>query len=150
MPTSCGWQRSGAVVSEVDVVLDTDVLIEILRGDDRAKAWLARIESYVIGIPIFVRMELLLGARDKQEQQDLVENLARHRILHIESGDSQRAQQWFEQFHLSHGIGILDCLIATAPFRLGCPFYTFNLKHFRVIPGLDVHAPYRRPRPSST
>lgn len=35
----------------VDVVLDTDVLIEILRGNDQAKAWLASIESHIIGIP---------------------------------------------------------------------------------------------------
>ena len=134
---------------DVDVVLDTDVLIEILRGDDQAKAWLGGIESSVIGIPVLVWMEILLGARNKQEQQALAEDLARYTILHLESGDSPRAQQWFAQFHLSHGIGILDCLIATMPIRLRKPFYTFNLKHFQVIPGLDARESYGRPRPSS-
>lgn len=134
---------------DVDVVLDTDVLIEIFRGSNLAKTWLARIESQVIGIPVFVWMEILLGARDKQEQQALVADLARYTILHLESGDSQRAQHWFEQFHLSHGVGILDCCIATIPVRLSTPFYTFNLKHFRIIPGLAARAPYRRRRPSA-
>jgi predicted nucleic acid-binding protein len=132
-------------VPDVDVVLDTDVLIEIFRGDDLAKTWLANIESQVIGIPVFVRMEILLGARDRQEQQTLSEDLARYTLLHLESGDTQRAQSWFEQFHLSDGIGILDCLIATIPVRLQKPFYTFNLRHFRVIPGLNAQAPYQRP-----
>ena len=132
----------------VDMVLDTDVLIEILRGDDRAKTWLASVTSHVIGIPVLVHMEVLLGARDKREQHALATNLARYTVLHLESGDSQKAQHWFEQFHLSHGTGILDCLIATIPVRLSKPFYTFNLRHFRVIPGLEARAPYRRRRPS--
>lgn len=131
-------------MNDADVVVDTDVLIEILRGDSRAGVWLASIESFVIGIPVIAWMEILIGARDKQEQRVLAEQLARYRILHLESGDSERARQWFEQFHLSHGVGILDCLIAAIPHRLAKPFYTFNLKHFQVIPGLETQAPYER------
>jgi predicted nucleic acid-binding protein len=54
-------------MSDADLVLDTDVLIEILRGDNRAGAWLASIEPFVIGIPVIAWMEILIGARDKQE-----------------------------------------------------------------------------------
>jgi predicted nucleic acid-binding protein len=131
-------------MSEADLVLDTDVLIEILRGDSWAGEWLTSVESLVIGIPVVVWMEILVGARDKQEQRGLIEQLAGYTILQLESGDSERAQQWFEQFHLSHGVGILDCLIAAIAIRLSKPFYTFNLNHFRVIPGLEVQAPYER------
>lgn len=132
-------------MSDVDLVVDTDVLIDVLRGDNQARAWLSTIEPQRLGIPVLVLMEILLGARDRQEQRAMSEDLARHMILHLESGDSQKAQQWFEQFRLSHGIGILDCLIAAIAIRVGKPFYTFNLKHFLVIPGLDVRAPYERP-----
>jgi tRNA(fMet)-specific endonuclease VapC len=131
-------------MSDTDMVLDTDVLIEILRGDSRAGEWLASVESLVIGIPVIVWMEILVGARDKQEQRGFIEQLAGYTILHLESGDSERARQWFEQFHLSHGVSILDCLIAAIAIRLSKPFYTFNLKHFQVIPGLEVQAPYER------
>jgi predicted nucleic acid-binding protein len=150
MPGGCGLKRSGVLVHDVDLILDTDVLIEVLRGDSLAKAWLTSIESQIIGIPILVWMEILLGARDKQEQRALVEDLSRYAILHLEIGDSQKAQQWFEQFHLSHNIGILDCLIAAIPVRLGKPFFTFNLKHFQVVPGLDARVPYQRSRSTST
>ena len=71
MPASCGRKQSGAPVSDIDAVLDTDVLIEIFRGDDQARAWLVRIESHVLGIPIFVYMEILLGARTKRDQRAL-------------------------------------------------------------------------------
>lgn len=52
---------------EVDLVVDTDMLIDALRGDDRARAWLATIEPQVLGIPVLVRMEILLGARSIRE-----------------------------------------------------------------------------------
>jgi hypothetical protein len=129
-------------VGDVDLVVDTDVLIEALRGDNTARAWLATLEPRVLGIPVLVRMEILLGARDAREWRTLGEELDRYRILHLETGDSERARDWFDQFHLSHGIGIVDCLIAAIPFRLGTPFYTFNVKHFLVIPGLDARVPY--------
>jgi predicted nucleic acid-binding protein len=135
-------------MSDTDLVLDTDVLIEIIRGDRRAQEWLASVESLVIGIPVIVWMEIMLGARDRQNQRVLTEQLARYPVLHIESGDSESARQWFEQFHLSHGVGILDCLIAAIAMRLRNPFYTFNLKHFQVISGLDVLASYDRARES--
>lgn len=130
---------------EVSLLLDTDILIDALRGVDQAGAWLATIEDMVIGLPVLVRMEILLGARDVQEQRFLADELSHYVIFHLESGDSEKAQQWFEQFHLSDGIGILDCLIAAVASRIGEPFYTFNLKHFAVIPGLDVRMPYPRP-----
>jgi predicted nucleic acid-binding protein len=144
MPESYGPEHSSALMSDADLVLDTDVLIEILRGNSRAGTWLATIESFVIGIPVIAWMEILIGARDKQEQRVLAAQLTRYRLLHLESGDSERARQWFEQFHLRHGVGILDCLIAAIAVRLAKPFYTFNLKHFRVIPGLEAQAPYER------
>ncbi len=131
-------------MSDADLVLDTDVLIEILRGDSRAGEWLASVESLIIGIPVIVWMEILVGARDKQEQRGFIEQLAGYTILHLEFGDSERARDWFEQFHLSHGVGIMNCLIAAIPRRLAKPFYTFNLKHFQVIPGLEAKAPYER------
>jgi tRNA(fMet)-specific endonuclease VapC len=131
-------------MSDTDLVLDTDVVIEILRGDNRAGEWLANVESLVIGIPVIVWMEILVGGRDKQEQKGFIEQLAGYTILYLESGNSERAREWFEQFHLSHGVGILDRLIAAIAFRLAKPLYTFNLKHFQIIPGLHAQASYER------
>jgi predicted nucleic acid-binding protein len=79
-------------VSDIDAVVDTGVLIEIFHGNDRARAWLARIASHVLGIPIFVYMEILPGARNKREQRALAAQLAQYTILHPESGDSPKAQ----------------------------------------------------------
>jgi predicted nucleic acid-binding protein len=87
-------------------------------------------------------MEILQGARNKQEQQALVHELSRYWVAHLESGDTLQAFSWCEAFHLSHGVGIFDCLIAAVAVRLGKTLYSFNLKHYQVIPNLDVRQPY--------
>ncbi len=130
----------------VEAVLDTDVLVEVLRGRPAAVSWLGSHQASAAGIPVIAWMELIQGARDQAERDQIVSKLARHSILHLETGDSNVASDWFAVYWLSHKIGILDCLIAAVAVRLGAPLYTFNTAHFQVIPGLDARAPYARPR----
>jgi len=131
-------------MAESELLLDTDVLIEILRGTPEAAAWLSAHSDQTIGIPVVVRMEILQGARNKREQQALIRELRRFQVIHLEHGDSERALAWFEAFYLSHSLGIMDCLIASVAVRLGKPLYTFNLKHYRPIRELNAQMPYHR------
>jgi hypothetical protein len=132
-------------MADVDLLTDTDVLIEFLRGNAKASDWLKANQERVLGIPVLTFMEILQGARNRQEQQMLAKQLSTYTIVHLDGGDSEQALRWFEEFHLSHGVGILDCLIAAIAVRIGKPFYTFNLKHFLVFPALDAREPYERP-----
>ena len=61
--------------------------------------------------------ELLAGCRNLQEQRATVRSLATVDIIQIESGDSIEALQWYRSYHLSRGIGFLDCFIAAATRR---------------------------------
>jgi predicted nucleic acid-binding protein len=45
---------------------------------------------------------------------------------------------------LASALGIPDCLVAATALARSGTLYTFNLKHFRVIGGLDVQEPYSR------
>jgi predicted nucleic acid-binding protein len=86
--------------------------------------------------------ELLGGCRSAKEQYEVLKHLARVEIIQVKSGDSADALRWYRDFHLSQGIGFLDCFIAAAAARLGCTLHTLNTKHFRVVPGLHVKRPY--------
>jgi len=55
------------------ILLDTDVMIDVLRKYPLAISWLNELESEMIGIPGLVAMELLQGCRNREEQK-LVEN----------------------------------------------------------------------------
>jgi predicted nucleic acid-binding protein len=131
-------------MTEPDLLLDTDILIEILRGKVEAAVWLAGLGQQVIGISVLVLMEILQGARNRREQDTLVKQLDRYPLIVLEGDDSERALKWLKSYHLSHGVGIMDCLIAASAVRLGKPLYTFNIKHYKVIPNLDGRVPYRR------
>ena len=143
LPGESGSKLNGVMV-DVSLLLDTDVLIEFFRGSPQAAEWFAGHGSSVIGVPVIVWMELLQGARDRTEQRRIEQRLSVLPIEHIDADDSRCAASWFAAYHLSHGVGMLDCLIAAVAFRTGVPIYTFNLSHFAPIPGIDARQPYTR------
>jgi predicted nucleic acid-binding protein len=62
------------------MLLDTDVMVDFLRGHTPAVNWLTNY-SLPIGIPGFVAMELLQGCRDLTEQQRVERELVRFAIF---------------------------------------------------------------------
>ena len=127
-----------------DLVLDSDVLIEILRGRPEAGQWLISLGSQTVGISVLTRMEILQGARNQQEQTTLIVQLNCYELVFLDAGDAIQALTWFETYHLSHGVGIMDCLIAASALRIGKPFYTFNVRHYRSFAALQSQEPYSR------
>jgi predicted nucleic acid-binding protein len=53
------------------VLLDTDVMVDVMRRYAPAVAWLGSLGSETIGIPGLVAMELLQGCRDRREQRQV-------------------------------------------------------------------------------
>jgi predicted nucleic acid-binding protein len=58
--------------------------------------------------------------------------------------DCARALADFSVLHLSHGLGLLDALIAATVIGKGATLCTFNVKHYRAVNGLTLLAPYVR------
>ena len=52
MPAPFGRRQKGGGVPPVEALLDTDVLIEVLRGRPRAVAWLASLSALTAGIRV--------------------------------------------------------------------------------------------------
>jgi predicted nucleic acid-binding protein len=123
--------------------LRTFVLIDIARKDNRALDFWRRAEARsTINCSVVSVFELLAGCRSLREQRTTVKSFSTVEIVQIESGDSIQGLQWYRSYHLSRGIGFLDCFIAAAARRLDCPVHTLNTKHFRPIPGLKIATPY--------
>lgn len=131
-------------MDEVDLLLDTDVLVDLLRRFPPAVRWAKDHASARLGIPVVVYLELLQGARHQADLDALCRYLTPYPVFHLESGDSTRALECFKEHRLSRGIGILDCLIAALVSRLGKPLCTFNTRHYGAIPHLLLQVPYSR------
>ena len=123
--------------------VDTDVLIDIAQKDSRALDFWRRAETRsTMTCSVISIFELLAGCRNLREQRATLRSLATVEIVQVESGDSVQALQWYRSYHLSRGIGFLDCFVAAAARRLDCQVQTLNTRHFKAIPGLKVMRPY--------
>lgn len=124
------------------MLLDTDVMVDILRGHPPAVAWLAGSGTIPIGLPGLVTMELLQGCRTLVEQHRLEKELLRFSTHWPTQEDCRRAFRDFSAHRLSHNLGLIDSLIGETAAGLGEILATFNLKHYAVIPGLQTLQPY--------
>ena len=126
------------------ILIDTDVLVECLRGSTAAKTWLGTVKKETFGIPGVVAMELLMGCRNQSDLQQVQRFLASFRVTWPEASEFAEAYNLLVTLRLTSGLGIPDCLIAAMALARGDRLYTFNLKHFHAVPGLDAQQPCYR------
>lgn len=123
------------------LLLDTDVLIDFLRGQPQAVQLLedTDCEFHVSAVSV---AELYVGVRDGQEREVLDQLVGVLRTIEISTEIAQQAGLWRREYGKSHGTGILDALIAACADALQIPLATLNVKHFPMLP--NVSAPYRK------
>jgi len=126
------------------ILLDTDVMIDLLRQYPPAVAWLDSLGEEEIILPGFVVMELIQGCRNKAEQEKVERELGTYGVVWPSPETCNEALSVFTRYHLSHGLGILDALIGQMAVALGLPLYTFNQKHYAPIPNLKTVQPYKK------
>ena len=93
------------------ILIDTDVLVECLRGSTDAETWLGTLHKYAFGIPGVVAMELLIGCRNHADLQQLERFLNSFNVTWPESFEFAQGYNLLASLHLSSGLGIPDCII---------------------------------------
>jgi hypothetical protein len=126
------------------ILVDTDVMIDVLRRYPPAVVWLESLGEESVALPGFVVMELLQGCKNKTEQARLLKGVKLCRILWPSMEGCNEAITVFARCHRSHGIGMLDVLIAQVAIEAGVSLHTFNAKHYAPIVGLITIQPYAR------
>ncbi|MBN1401493.1 MAG: PIN domain-containing protein [Anaerolineae bacterium] len=126
------------------ILVDTDVMIDVIRRHGPAIEWLHSLGTEVIGIPGLVGMELLQGCRNRDEQRQLQRFLRPYQRYWPTLEDCARAFDDFAAYPLGHDLGILDALIAETAVGLSTPLATFNARHYGVIPSAQTLQPYDR------
>lgn len=120
-------------------IADSDILIDVARGDADAIGCLLRLEkTSVLAISAVSQMELIVGCRNKAELKNLEKFLDRYQILKITDQISNRAVDLLKQYFLSHGLLIADVLIAATALVHNEAFVTKNQRDFRFIASLNL------------
>ncbi len=122
-------------------LLGTSILVDNLRSFPPAVAWLGN-QRTQLGITRIVRMEVIEGTLDSKGLRRALTLLKDFDHIELLPSDLEWANDQLIRFHLSHNIGMMDCLIASASHRLQIPLYTTNLKHFMPLLGSLVQKPY--------
>lgn len=124
----------------VEALLDTSVVVDILRQYPPAKQWLLKQEN--LGVASIVWIEILQGSPDKNAQHRALKALRTFERINLNPKDIEWAIEQVTSFSLSHRIGGMDCLIASVNARLQIPLYTTNMKHFTPLLDTLAQRPY--------
>jgi predicted nucleic acid-binding protein len=120
------------------VIIDTDVLIWYLRGNEKAFNLIENLSNFSISVISY--MELVQGMRSKQELNSFRQALHAWNtdILYISEEISAKAMFAVEQHFLSHSIQLADALIGATAINYGLPLLTGNDKHYKIMKGIQL------------
>ncbi len=122
------------------VVVDTNVLVDVLRGTPAAVAALDRHAGDVVVVPSMVRFEVLAGARSSEMPaiMTLLDETVDGPVDAIVAGVAADLARRFGRSH--SGIDSIDYVVAATAQVLDAPLLTRNVKHFPMFAKLK--APY--------
>jgi predicted nucleic acid-binding protein len=120
------------------VLVDTEVLIWYLRGNEKKKKIISANAPF--NISVITYMELLQGLRDKRELRILQKFLKQWSIKIIQIGEniSTHAMFFVEDYYLSHSMELADAIIAATALEYNETLLTANDKHYCFIPNIQI------------
>ena len=117
------------------VVVDTDVLVDFLRGREQAVSFV-NFESDRIILSSIVVAELYAGVRGEKgdtEQNTLERFLSMFRIVHVTCGISRLGGLYKRTYGKSHGVGLADALVAATATVENAELKTLNVKRYPMF-----------------
>jgi len=120
------------------IVLDSNVIIEILKGNDDVIRKVEEVKLDNICLTYITVMEVIYGARDKREKKIIEEFLQKFEILYSNEIIDRQAVEYINNFSLSHNAKIPDVIIAAICVYHDYDLITYNLKDFVYIPDIRL------------
>ena len=122
------------------ILVDSDVLIEHLRGKTAARDWLvnARRTSGPLAISVVSLTEVAGGMRSP-ELREVMRLLGSMQRFEVTEQVAWRAATLMNEYRRSHsGIGLGDYLIAATALTEGLELATLNIRHYPMFPELGA------------
>lgn len=123
-------------------VVDTSVLIDHLRGDDRARQLVreARRSGTRVVASVLTKVEILAGVRP-DETEATRRLLDRLEWIDVDGEVAEQAGALAARYVRSHpGIEVVDYVIAASAQRLDAELWTTKVRHFPMFE--DLASPY--------
>lgn len=122
------------------MIFDTDILIWVQRGNEKAAKLIEKDEDRYLSIQSY--MELLQGAKNKVHHKNVKNfiNEFEFSILPFTENIGHRALIYVEEFALSSNMRAGDAIIAATAVENNMTLVSSNVKHFKVVNELQLKA----------
>jgi predicted nucleic acid-binding protein len=117
------------------LLIDTDIIIDFLRGFDKAVRYI-KSHSEEIVLSVITVAELYAGVKGNDEHEELDDFIALFPILQITTEVARTGGLYKREYFKSHGVGLADGLIAASAEIHDAVLKTLNIKHYPMIKGL--------------
>lgn len=118
-----------------EILLDTDVIVDYLRGQEKAVAFVKKHAERIILSSIVVA-ELCAGVKGEEEQQLLDDVISLFRVVPVTVNIAKAGGLMKRDFAKSHGVGLADAIIAATAQDQRADLCTLNVRHYPMMPGL--------------
>lgn len=122
-------------------MIDTDVIIEYLRGREQAIRYLESLEGGLCVSAITVA-ELYSGVKGTDEETALERFLSAFDVIAVDQALARLGGLCRRDYQQGHGTGLADAIVAMSAQSAEAVLVTFNKRHYPMID--DLLVPYRR------
>lgn len=122
------------------ILVDTDIIIKIYRGDKEKRKALAPIQDN-LAISTVTAIELMIGAKNKKKQIEVSKTIKAYFSYDITSAIGASAFALVKKYGLTHFIGVADAMIAATAIENKILLYTDNISDYDFIKELKLYKP---------
>ena len=122
------------------MIYDTDILIWVQRGSEKAAKLIEKDEDRHLSIQSY--MELLQGAKNKTQHKFVKDFISEFRFstLPLTENIGHRALIYVEEYALSSNMRAGDAIVAATAVENNMTLVSSNVKHFKIVNELQLKA----------
>ena len=117
------------------ILLDTDVLVDFLRGHNKAVGFVNTHSAWIILSSVVVA-ELYAGVKGDAEQAALDDLVSLFRVVPVSAEIAKAGGLYKRDYGKSHGVGLADAILAATAEAEDAELKTLNRKHYPMLKGL--------------
>lgn len=126
------------------IICDTDVMIDYFdKTNPRHSRTASILENDIlldnIVLSAVTKMELLLGATNKNDLNRISKEINRFNIALINDEISLKAILLVQKYSLSHGLRLPDSLVAATSIISGLDLFSYNTKDYIFVPRIILY-----------
>ena len=123
------------LVVQSSILVDTDVLVDFLRGHSKAVAFVNANSARIILSSIVVA-QLYAGVKGHTEQTRLDGFISLFRVVPVRAKIAKVGGLYKRNYGKSHGVGLADAILAATTEAENAELKTINTKHYPMLKGL--------------